>query len=125
MDKIFLNRLNIDAVIGIWEWERSVKQTVRIDLEIGTDARAVAITDSIEGALNYRDVAKRLISFVGSSAFFMVEALAESVAQIIITEFEVPWVKVSVSKPGAVRGSEDVGIMIERTLKDYPNGVVE
>jgi dihydroneopterin aldolase len=125
MDKIFLNRLNIDAVIGIWEWERSVKQTVRIDLEIGTDARAVAITDSIEGALNYRDVAKRLISFVGSSAFFMVETLAESVAQIIITEFEVPWVKVSVSKPGAVRGSEDVGIMIERTLKDYPNGVVE
>ena len=98
MDKIFLNRLNIDAVIGIWEWERSVKQTVRIDLEIGTDARAVAITDSIEGALNYRDVAKRLISFVGSSAFFMVETLAESVAQIIITEFEVPWVKVSVSK---------------------------
>jgi|TARA_B110000196_G_scaffold232121_1_gene200608 dihydroneopterin aldolase len=125
MDKIFLNRLNIDAVIGIWEWERSVKQTVRIDLEIGTDARAVAITDSIKGALNYRDVAKRLISFVGSSAFFMVETLAESVAQIIITEFEVPWVKVSVSKPGAVRGSEDVGIMIERTLKDYPNGVVE
>ena len=125
MDKIFLNRLNIDAVIGIWEWERSVKQTVRIDLEIGTDARAVAITDSIEGALNYRDVAKRLISFVGSSAFFMVETLAESVAQIIITEFEVPWVKVSVSKPGAGRGSEDVGIMIERTLKDYPNGVVE
>jgi len=125
MDKIFLNRLNIDAVIGIWEWERSVKQTVRIDLEIGTDARAVAITDSIKGALNYRDVAKRLISFVGSSAFFMVETLAESVAQIIITEFEVSWVKVSVSKPGAVRGSEDVGIMIERTLKDYPNGVVE
>ena len=125
MDKIFLNRLNIDAVIGIWEWERSVKQTVRIDLEIGTDARAVAITDSIKGALNYRDVAKRLISFLGSSAFFMVETLAESVAQIIITEFEVPWVKVSVSKPGAVRGSEDVGIMIERTLKDYPNGVVE
>ena len=125
MDKIFLNKLNIDAVIGIWEWERSVKQTVSIDLEIGTDARAVAVTDSIEGALNYRDVAKRLISFVGSSAFFMVETLAESVAQIIITEFEAPWVKVSVSKPGAVRGSQNVGIMIERTLEDYPGGLEE
>jgi dihydroneopterin aldolase len=125
MDKIFLNRLNIDAVIGIWEWERSFKQTVRIDLEIGTDARAVAVTDSIEGALDYRDVAKRLIAFVGSSAFFMVETLAESVAKIIITEFEVPWVKVSVGKPGAVRGSENVGIIIERTSKDYPDGLVE
>ena len=71
MDKIFLNRLDIEAVIGIWEWERSTKQTVRIDLEIGTDARSVAIKDSIEGALNYRDVAKRLISFVGSSEFFI------------------------------------------------------
>ena len=125
MDKIFLNRLDIEAVIGIWEWERSIKQNVRIDLEIGTDARAVAIKDSIEGALNYRDVAKRIISFVGSSEFFMVETLAESVAKIIITEFETPWVKVSVGKPGAVRGSQDVGIIIERTVKDYPDGLID
>ena len=125
MDKIFLNRLDIEAVIGIWEWERSTKQTVRIDLEIGTDARSVAIKDSIEGALNYRDVAKRLISFVGSSEFSMVETLAESVAKIIITEFETPWVKVSVGKPGAVRGSQDVGIIIERTEKDYPDSLID
>ena len=111
MDKIFLNRLDLEAVIGIWEWERSIKQNVRIDLEIGTDARAVAIKDSIEGALNYRDVAKRIISFVGSSEFF--------------TEFETPWVKVSVGKPGAVRGSQDVGIIIERTVKDYPDGLID
>ena len=117
--------MDLEAVIGIWEWERSIKQNVRIDLEIGTDARAVAIKDSIEGALNYRDVAKRLISFVGSSEFFMVETLAESVAKIIITQFETPWVKVSVGKPGAVRGSQDVGIIIERTEKDYPDSLID
>tara|TARA_B100000029_G_scaffold516552_1_gene630818 strand:- start:144 stop:506 length:363 start_codon:yes stop_codon:yes gene_type:complete len=119
MDKIFLKGLKVETIIGIWEWERSVKQTIRIDLEIGTDVRKVAAADSIESALNYRDVSKRLISYVGSSKYFMVETLAESVARIIVTEFGAPWVRVSIGKPKAVRGSEDVGIVIERGPEDY------
>jgi len=119
MDKIFLRQLEVDAVIGIWEWERRIKQTVSIDLEMGTDARAAAAADSVEGTLNYKAVAKRLIAFVGASQFELVESLAEALARIVVTEFEVPWVKVSVAKPGAIRGARDVGIRIERTTQDY------
>ena len=119
MDTIFLRRLEVDAIIGIWEWERHVKQTVRIDLEMGTDARVAAATDSLDGALNYRDVAKRLLEFVGASEYRLVETLAEAVARIIVTEFAVPWVKVSIAKPGAIRGAQDVGVIIERASEDY------
>ncbi len=119
MDKIFLRELEVDAVIGIWEWERRIKQTLRIDLEMATDARAASSSDSVDNTLNYRDVAKRLLSFVGESEFQLVESLAESVARFIVREFEAPWVKVSVAKPGAISGARDVGIIIERTAEDY------
>ena len=119
MDKIFLRRLEADAIIGIWDWERRVKQTVSIDLEMATDARAAAAADSLEGALDYRDVAKRLLAFVGDSEYRLVETLAEALARIIITEFAVPWVRVSVAKPGAIRGSREVGVTIERNSADY------
>ena len=119
MDKIFLRELEVEAVIGIWEWERRIKQIVSIDLEMAAEVRRAAETDNIEGTLNYRDVAKRLISFVGSSEFQLVESLAEAIARIIVTEFGVPWVKASVTKPGAVEGSKEVGAMIERSADDY------
>ena len=119
MDKIFLHQLEVQAVIGIWEWERRIKQTVSIDLELATDAKAAASTDSAEGTLNYKDVAKRLIAFVGESEFHLVETLAESVARLIVQEFDVPWVKVSVAKPGAINGAREVGIVIERGTEDY------
>ena len=119
MDTIFLRRLEVDAIIGIWDWERRVKQTVRIDLEMGADARVAAATDSLDGSLDYRAVAKRLLGFVGASEYRLVETLAESVARIVVTEFSVPWVKVSIAKPGAIRGAQDVGITIERTSEDY------
>lgn len=119
MDRIFLSQLEVDAIIGIWEWERRVKQTVRIDLEMGIDARVAAATDSLEDALDYRAVAKRLLAFVGESEYRLVETLVEAVARVIVTEFPVPWVKVSVSKPGAIRGARDVGITVERTPEDY------
>jgi len=119
MDKIFLRQLEVDAVIGIWEWERRVKQKVSIDLEMGADVRAAAATDSVESALNYKDVAKRLLAFVGASEYQLVESLAEAVARIVITEFKAPWVKVSVAKPEAIRGGREVGVVIERTPEDY------
>ena len=119
MDRIFLQDLEIEAVIGIWEWERRIKQTVRLDLELATDVRKAAASDAIEDALDYKSIAKRLIQSVSESEFQLVETLAETLARIIVTEFGVPWVKLSVSKPGAIEGSRNVGVMIERSSSDY------
>lgn len=114
MDKIFLNELKVDTVIGIWDWERKIRQTVVIDLEMSADIAKAAATDRVEDTLNYKSVAKRIQSFVADSSFQLVETLAERVAGIIRDEFDVQWVKVRVNKPGAIRGSRDVGILIER-----------
>jgi len=114
MDKIFLNELKVDTIIGIWDWERKIRQTVIIDLEMSADIARAAATDSVEDTLNYKSVAKRIQSFVSDSSFQLVETLAERIAGIVRDEFDVQWVKVRVNKPGAIRGSKDVGILIER-----------
>jgi dihydroneopterin aldolase len=114
MDKIFLDELKIDTIIGIWDWERKVRQTVIVDLEMSADIAKAAASDSVEDTLNYKSVAKRVQQFVGDSSFQLVETLAERIAGIIREEFDVAWVKVRVHKPGAIRGSKDVGIEIER-----------
>ena len=114
MDIIFIRDLRIDTVIGIYDWERSIKQTVRLDLELGSDIARAAASDSIEDTLNYKAVAKRVIAFVEASSFQLVETLAERVAQLVISEFDVPWLRVTVNKRGALRGATDVGVIIER-----------
>lgn len=119
MDKIFLEGLKVEAVIGIWEWERRVRQTVSLDLEMAVDARKAAASDDIEQALDYKRIAKHLIQVVEASQFKLVETLAETLARIVVTEFDVDWVKLSVSKPGAIEGSRNVGIVVERTPEDY------
>ena len=119
MDKVFLSELRVEAVIGIWEWERCVTQTVSIDLEMATDVRRAADGDSIDNALNYKDVAKRVKQHVQTSSYQLVESLAEAVARIVIVEFGVPWTRVSVAKPGAIEGAKQVGIVIERTSASY------
>ncbi len=119
MDIIFLSELRVETVIGIFEWERKIRQTVSLDLEMAADIRTAAASDSIDDTLNYKAVAKRLIGFIEKSDFGLVETLAESVARIVITEFDVPWVKVTLHKPGAIRGAKDVGVVIERTKDDF------
>jgi dihydroneopterin aldolase len=114
MDKIFLDELKIDTIIGLWDWERQIRQTVVIDLEMSADIAKAAATDDVADTLNYKLVAKRLQQFVGESSFKLVETLAERIAGIILDEFDVAWVKVTVHKPGAIRGSRDVGVIIER-----------
>lgn len=114
MDKIFLHDLKVDTVIGIWGWERKIRQTVVINLEMAADIRRAAASDDVEDTLNYKKVAKRVQQFVAESEFQLVETLAERIAAIVNDEFGVPWVKVTVSKPGAIRGSRDVGVEIER-----------
>ncbi|MCG8324146.1 MAG: dihydroneopterin aldolase [Thiotrichales bacterium] len=114
MDIIYLNDLRIDTVIGIYDWERRTRQTVVLDLEMGTDIRPAAASDDIEQALDYKAVAKRLIEFVSLSEFQLVETLAEKIAEIILTEFDVEWLKLRLNKQGALRGVRDVGVIIER-----------
>ena len=117
MDIVYIRDLKIDTVIGIYDWEREVKQTISLDLEMATDIRKAASTDDINDTLNYKAVAKRLISFVGDSKFLLVETMAEQIAHIVREEFSVPWLRLRLSKPGAVRGSQDVGLIIERGSK--------
>ena len=114
MDIIYLSDLKIDTVIGIYDWERRITQTVSFDLEMATDIRKAADSDTIEDTLDYKAVAKRLIQFVSESEFQLVETLAERVAEIILTEFNVPWVRLRLNKKGAVRHASGVGILIER-----------
>jgi len=114
MDKIFLSELKIDTIIGIWEWERRIRQTVVIDLEMSADIAKAAATDEVADTLNYKLVAKRVQEFVADSSFQLVETLAERIAAIIREEFGVAWVQVRVNKPGAIRGSKAVGVLIER-----------
>tara|TARA_B100001996_G_C18407468_1_gene495517 strand:- start:288 stop:641 length:354 start_codon:yes stop_codon:yes gene_type:complete len=117
MDIIFLRNLKIDTVIGIYDWERRIKQTVILDLEMATDIKKAAKSDDIEDTLDYKAIAKRVISFVEESEYKLVETLAERIAEIIVNEFKVPWVKLSLNKIGAIRGARDVGVIIERGSK--------
>ena len=121
-DRIFLRGLAVDCIIGFIDWERRVKQTVVIDLEMSIDCRGVALQDDVADTLNYKTVAKRLIAFVQESKFNLVETLVERIAELILEEFAVAWVRVTLSKPGAIRGSRDVGVTIERTQAQPPAG---
>ncbi len=114
MDIVYIEDLRIETVIGIYDWEREIKQVVSIDLEMAADNRKAAATERIEDALNYKAVAKRLIQFVGESEFQLVETLAERIAEIVLDEFEVAWLRLKLGKPGAVTGSREVGVIIER-----------
>lgn len=117
MDTVFIEALTIETVIGIYDWERKIRQPVVLDVEMAFDNTRPAASDAIADTLNYKSVAKRLIAFVEASEFQLVEALAERCAAIIREEFDVAWVRLKVSKPGAVTGSKAVGVVIERGAK--------
>lgn len=118
-DAIFLSDLRIKAIVGIWDWERKLRQTVSIDLQMGADIRKAAATDSIEDTLDYKQLAKRIQQFVEESEFRLVETLAENIARVALSEFDIPWITVRVNKPGAIRGSRDVGVIVRRERADY------
>jgi dihydroneopterin aldolase len=117
MDIIFLGGLEIPTIIGIYDWERETRQNIILDIEMAYDIKKAAASDSIEDTLDYKAVSKRIIAFVENSRFFLVEKLAEEIAALILTEFNVSWVKLTLNKKGAIRGASDVGIMIERGAK--------
>ena len=115
MDKVFIEALEIDCVIGIYDWERSIRQPVSFDIEMEFDNRVPAASDAIEDTLDYKAVSKRLIQFVGDSSYGLVETLAENCARIIVEEFGVKSVRLKLSKLGAVRGARAVGVIVERS----------
>ncbi|MEF3074268.1 MULTISPECIES: dihydroneopterin aldolase [unclassified Methylobacter] len=117
MDIIFLGGLEIQTVIGIYDWEREIKQAVVLDIEMAYDIKKAAETDDIQYTLDYKAVSQRIISFVEQSSFFLVEKLIEEIAAIIRNEFNVPWVKIRLNKRGAISSARDVGIIIERGTK--------
>ena len=113
-DTIFLQDLKVETIVGIWDWERKIRQTVSIDIEMAADVAKAAETDNIEGTLNYKAVAKRVQQFVGDSEYQLVETLAEKLAETILSEFDIPWIELRVSKPGAIRNARNVGVVIHR-----------
>ena len=114
MDILYISQLRVETVIGVYEWERHIRQVVLLDLEIATDVARAAATDNIADALNYKAVAKRVAAFVEGTRFQLVETLAERVAERVLDEFGVPWVRLRVCKEGALRGVREVGVLIER-----------
>lgn len=118
MDIIYLRNLRVPARIGIYDWEKAIKQELSFDLDMGTDIRRAAASDHIDDTLNYKAVAKRVYQFVSESRYELVETLAERVAELVMNEFQVPWVRLKLSKGEAVSGTSDVGIIIERGSKE-------
>lgn len=118
MDIVFIRELKVDTVVGIYDWERRIRQHVTLDLDMAWDVARAARTDKIEDTLDYKAVAKRVSHFVAGAEFGLVETLAEKVAELVMKEFRVSWVKVVLNKPGAVSGSRSVGVVIERGKKD-------
>jgi dihydroneopterin aldolase len=117
-DKIYIEGLRVDTVIGIWGWERQIKQRILIDIEFSADAQRIT-QDNIDETVNYRDVAKKIKKFCEEKRFQLVETMAEQVVKILILDFNVEWATVRVTKPGALSDALNVGITVERNKKDY------
>lgn len=117
MDIIFLGGLEIETVIGIYDWERKIKQKIFLDIEMAFDIKKAAETDDIAYTLDYKTVSDRIVSFVETSEFYLVEKLIEEISKILLTEFPIPWVKIILNKKGAISRARDVGIIIERGQK--------
>ena len=122
MDKVFIEALQIETLIGIYDWERRIRQPLVFDLEMGFDNRIPAASDDIAHTLDYKAVSKRLVEYVSHSEFGLVETLAERCAEIVMNEFNVGWLRLKLSKPGAVRGARAVGVIIERARTPQGNG---
>lgn len=117
-DRIFLRGLTAECVIGFIDWERRVKQTVVVDLELPVDCRHAAVSDDVTDTVDYKKVSKRVLAFIEASEFKLVETLAQRLAMLILEEFAIEWIRLSINKPGAIRNSRDVGVSIERSRAD-------
>ena len=118
-DRIYIEDLRVEGIIGIFEWEKETKQEISISYEIDQDNLTAANADKKEAATDYKSINKAIIAFVENNKFELVETFAEKIAAMVISEHKVNWIKLRVSKPGTLRFSKDVGVIIERTTEDY------
>ena len=114
MDTVYITGLRAQTVIGVYDWERNIRQGVVLDLEMASDNRRAASEDRIEEALDYATISSRLLSFMEDSEFQLIETMAEQIAALVMAEFQVPWLRLRLGKPGAVAAAETVGVQIER-----------
>lgn len=117
MDIVFITQLEVMTVIGVFDWERQIKQKLIFDLELGTDISAAAKTDSLADTLDYKAISHAVHDYVAQSEFQLVETLAERVAELILKDFPVSWLSMTLNKPGAVSIAKSVGVKIERGQK--------
>ena len=115
MDIIYLHGLKCECTIGVWGWEKAIKQTLVLDIDLATDAAKAAVNDDLKEALDYQAITKRVQDFAGENAFELIETLAEKLAALILEEFETSWVKIKLDKGQAVKGVKNVGVVIERS----------
>jgi dihydroneopterin aldolase len=114
MDIVYIKALRADTVIGVYDWERDIRQTVVLDLEMASDNRRAASNDAIADAVDYDAISTRVLAFIEGSKFQLIETMAEQIAALVLDEFQIPWLRLKLSKPGAVAQAEDVGVLIER-----------
>jgi dihydroneopterin aldolase len=115
LDTVFIEGLEVDTVIGAYDWERTIRQCFRLDLYLGWDNRPAAAGDELDKALDYAAVATRVQAFASESQFILVETFAERLAELLMAEFQIPWLRIKLTKPGAVpAASGGVGVEIER-----------
>ncbi len=117
-DRIFLRGLTAECIIGFIDWERRVRQTVVVDLELPVDCRRASISDDVADTVDYKKVAKRVLAYIEAAEFKLVETLAHRLALLLLEEFGLEWVRISLNKPGAIRNSRDVGVVVERSRAD-------
>jgi dihydroneopterin aldolase len=117
-DRIFLRGLSVQCIIGFIDWERRTPQTLLVDLEIPCDCTRAARSDSVEDTIDYKRVAKRVLGWLPTTQYHLVETLAQNLALLLLSEFPIDWIRVSINKPGAIRDSRDVGVSIERRRAD-------
>jgi 7,8-dihydroneopterin aldolase/epimerase/oxygenase len=121
-DRIYLRGLKSQCIIGFIDWERQVPQTVVLDLEFPCNCTRAAANDAVADTVDYKQIAKRVLAFVGESRFLLIETLAHRLALLLLKEFSLEWVKIDLSKPGAIRHSRDVGVSVMRRRADLPTG---
>jgi dihydroneopterin aldolase len=117
MDIIYLHDLAIDCVIGAWDWEREITQTIYVDLDMAWDISKAGKSDDLDDTLSYKDISKAVSALVIKRKFMLVETMATEIADLLLDDFKVPWCRVRINKKGAVRGAQDVGVIIERGEK--------
>lgn len=117
MDTVYVHGLAVDTVIGIFDWEREIRQKVILDVEMAVDISASAATEDINRTVSYKEVSERLTQFVEQTEFLLVETMAEAIAALILAEFSVPFVRIKLGKPDAIANAVDVGVIIERGQK--------